>query len=90
MEKINAEGKETTHSGYEMVNSPAHYNRYSVEVIEMLRRIYGTEATALFCEMTAFVYRMRMGTKPDNPIEQELAKEEWNLNKAKEFRKEGE
>lgn len=26
-----------------------------------------------------------MGTKPDNPIEQELAKEAWNLNKAKEL-----
>lgn len=90
MEKINAEVKETTHPEYEMVNSPKHYNRYSVEVIEMLRRIWGTEATALFCEMTAFVYRMRMGTKPDNSIEQELAKEEWNLNKAKEFRKESE
>jgi hypothetical protein len=73
---------------YEMVNHPTHYNRYSVEVIEMLRRIYGTEETALFCEMTAFVYRMRMETKPDNPFEQELAKEEWNLSKAKELRKE--
>lgn len=71
---------------YEHVNHPTHYNRYSVEVIEMLRRIYGTEETALFCEMTAFVYRMRMGTKPDNPFEQELAKEEWNLAKAKELR----
>ena len=40
--------------------------------------------------MTTFVYRMRMGTKPDNPIEQELAKETWNLNKVKEFRKESE
>jgi hypothetical protein len=36
--------------------------------------------------MTAFVYRMRMGTKPDNPFEQEFAKEEWNLAKAKELR----
>lgn len=79
-------GEHTT--DYEHVNHPAHYNRYSVEVIEMLRRIYGTEETALFCEMTAFVYRMRMGTKPDNPFEQELAKEEWNLAKAKELRKE--
>ena len=86
MEKINAEGKETTHSEYEMVNSPEHYNRYSVEVVEMLRRIYGTEATALWCEMTALKYRMRMGTKPGNSIEQELAKEAWNLNKAKELR----
>lgn len=71
---------------YEHVDHPPHYNRYSVEVIEMLRRIYGAEETALFCEMTAFVYRMRMGTKPDNPFEQELAKEEWNLAKAKELR----
>jgi hypothetical protein len=27
-----------------------------------------------------------MGTKPDNPFEQEFAKEEWNLAKAKELR----
>lgn len=90
MEKTNVETQETTHSEYEMVNSPEYYNRYSVEVVEMLRRIYGTEETALWCEMTAFVYRMRMGTKPDNPIKQELAKEAWNLNKAKELRKESE
>ncbi len=52
----------------------------------MLRRIYGDVNTALWCEMTALKYRLRMGTKDDNPIEQDLAKERWYLNKAKELR----
>lgn len=69
----------------EHVNSPQHYNNYSIEVVEMMRRIWGDEATALWCEMTAFKYRMRMGTKEDNPIERDRAKEEWYLAKAKEL-----
>jgi hypothetical protein len=73
---------------YEMVNSPKHYNNYSVECIDMMQRIWGTSATALWCEMTAFKYRMRLGNKPDNSIEQDLAKEAWYLTKAKELRKE--
>lgn len=70
----------------EQVNHPAHYNNYSVEVIEMFLRIYGNEATATWCEMTALKYRMRMGLKEGNPIEQDLAKERWYLDKARELR----
>ena len=69
----------------EQVNHPSHYNNYSVEVIEMFRRIFGDDMTAKWCEMTALKYRMRMGTKENNPIEQDLAKERWYLNKAKEI-----
>lgn len=72
--------------GYEMVNHPSHYNNYSMEVIDMMRYIWGAENTALWCEMTAFKYRMRMGTKPENPIQQDLEKEAWYLKKAKELR----
>lgn len=72
-------------NNYEHVNHPSHYNNYSVEVIEMMRCIYGREATALWCEMTAFKYRMRLGNKPDNPIDQDLAKERWYLEKAKQI-----
>ena len=71
---------------YEMVNHPSHYNNYSMEVIDMMRNIWGTDNTALWCEMTAFKYRMRMGTKPENPIKQDLDKESWYLKKAKELR----
>ena len=72
---------------YEMVDHPTHYNNYSREVIDMMVDIWGIEATIKWCEMTAFKYRMRMGTKPENPIEQDLKKEKWYLDKAKELEK---
>ena len=67
----------------EKVNHPNYYNRYSVEVIEMARRIWGDEAMKTAAEITAFIYRMRAGVKPDNPISQDLAKEDFWLNYAK-------
>ena len=73
-------------TAYEMVNHPSHYNQYDIEVIDMIIKIWGPEAAALWCDITAFKYRMRMGTKPDNSIEQDIKKEQWYLNKAKEIR----
>ena len=70
---------------YEMVNHPSHYNKYDIEVIDMMEKIWGKEACRLWCIMTAFKYRMRLGEKPENPIEQDLEKERWYLNKAKEY-----
>ena len=71
---------------YEMVNHPTHYNQYGKEVIEMMVDIWGSETVAMWCELNAFKYRMRMGTKPDNSIEQYLKKEKWYLDKANELR----
>lgn len=73
-------------NGYEMVNHPAHYNSSSIETIEKMRRIWGNEATALWCEMTAFKYRDRIGNKPLNSNDQEVGKIKWYENKAKELR----
>lgn len=70
-------------SEYEMVNHPSHYNRYPIEAVEMARRIWGDEAMKTAAEITAFFYRMRLGLKPENSVEQELAKEEFWLNYAK-------
>lgn len=70
---------------YEQVQHPNHYNRYSIEAVEMARRIWGDEAMKTAAEITAFFYRMRMGLKPDNSVEQELAKENFWLNYAKEL-----
>lgn len=67
----------------EKVNSPEYYNRYEVEVVEMARLIWGNDAMRKAAEITAFIYRMRAGSKPGNPIEQDLAKEEWWLNYAR-------
>lgn len=71
---------------YDHIN-PNHYKNYSKEVIDMMVAIYGTQATSIYCEMNAFKYRMRMGTKPDQPIERDLEKERWYLNKSRELGK---
>jgi len=72
---------------YDFVN-PEHYKRGSMEVIDMMKLLWGTEALILHCEMTAFKYRMRAGTKPDQPIERELEKARWYDEKAKKLRNE--
>ena len=72
---------------YDFVN-PEHYKRGNMEVIDMMKLLWGTEALMLHCEMTAFKYRMRAGTKPDQPIERELEKARWYQEKAKKLRDE--
>ena len=71
---------------YDFINLD-HYKKYSVEVIDMMIAIYGKEKTAAYCELNAFKYRMRMGEKPEQPIERDLEKEKWYINKANELRK---
>ena len=66
--------------GKEQVNHPSHYNDYSIEVIEMMVRIWGVPTTIAFCEMNAFKYRMRLGHKDD--INQDIKKERWYLDYA--------
>jgi hypothetical protein len=70
---------------YDMVDHPEHYNKYPLETIDIIENIWGTEKTAIWCEITAFKYRMRMGTKPGSSIEEDLKKEAWYLNKAREL-----
>lgn len=74
-------------NSYEMVNHPKHYNAYDMETIDIMRQIWGDETVAMWCKLTAFKYRMRMGTKPDNSFEQDLSKEQWYLNKCNELLK---
>lgn len=64
--------------------NPAHYKQYPIEVIDMMLRIFGKEATINYCLMTAFKYRMRLGHK--DAVEQELAKEKWYLDKVEELK----
>ena len=67
---------------YEMVNHPKHYNHYDVEVIDMMERIFGLYDTYAFCKLNAYKYRMRAGTKPGTPVQQDLDKEQWYLTRA--------
>ena len=81
VEEINNKGDK-----YEFVNHPKHYNEWSMEVIDMMEKIYGIENTIMWCEMTAYKYAMRMGFKPTDDIQQEIDKRNWYLNKAKELK----
>jgi hypothetical protein len=86
---------EETKQDYEMVNHPKHYNNYDVEVVDMMEKIWGTKATMEWCKMTAYKYRMRMGTKPGdndtkeamkNKLLEDFNKEQWYLKKADELK----
>lgn len=68
---------------YEWVESPQHYNKYPMETIDIMISIWGKEAVKTYCEINAFKYRMRAGTKPGNSVEQDLNKERWYLDMAK-------
>lgn len=61
--------------------NPAHYKQNSIEVIEMMIRIWGAEKVAIHCEITAFKYRMRAGYKAD--VQEEINKAKWYEEKAK-------
>lgn len=71
--------------GYDYIN-PNDYQGMSKEVWEMMVDIWGVEAFIKHCEMTAFKYRMRVGKKPDQPVERDLEKAKWYENKAKELK----
>jgi hypothetical protein len=66
------------------VNSPKHYNIFSIEVIDMMIRIWGVDAVITFCELNSFKYRMRAGAK-ENAIE-DLNKASWYENKINELK----
>lgn len=69
---------------YDFIN-PDHYKQGSMEVIDMMIAIWGKEAVATYCEINAFKYRMRLGLKPEQPVERDLEKAKWYEEKAKEL-----
>ena len=71
--------------GYDYSN-PDHYKKGYKEAWEMMVDIWGVDAYIAHCEMCAFKYRMRLGDKPDQPVERDLQKAKWYEDKAKELR----
>ena len=70
---------------YDHIN-PNHYKNSTKEVWEMMVDIWGEEKYIAFCEMNAFKYRMRLGLKPEQPIERDLDKAKWYESKANEIK----
>lgn len=65
--------------------NPDHYKQYPKQVIDIMICVFGKKWVMIYCIITAFKYRMRMGHKDD--MEQDFNKEEWYLNKAAELTK---
>ena len=70
---------------YDKEGNAEHYKKNRIEVIDMMIAIWGKHSVMEHCEMTAFKYRMRIGHKKDQSIEQELTKANWYETKAKEL-----
>ena len=69
-----------------MVDHPAHYNREgAMECLDEMILIYGKEATAHFCLLSAHKYRYRADDK--GGIE-DIQKSDWYLKRYKELMKE--
>ena len=64
--------------------NPDHYKKYPIEVIDMMLTLFGKAATANYCLLNAFKYRMRLGHK--NCIEEDLKKERWYMDKYNEIK----
>lgn len=64
----------------DLVNHPSHYTYGDVETIDMMVMIFGKEATANHCRMTAYKYLSRYKHK-GNP-KQDLEKARWYAAKA--------
>jgi hypothetical protein len=79
-------GADFQRNATEMVNHPDHYNNYDIEVIDMMEKIWGTAYLYIWCILTSYKYRMRMGTKPGSSLEEDLRKEQWYLKKAAELK----
>ena len=73
-------------SDFDYIN-PNYYQKNSKEIYEMMIDIWGKEKYIAFCEMNAFKYRMRLGDKPEQPIERDLQKAKWYENMAKQLKK---
>lgn len=86
IEKSEKNIKQSAGNNYDFIN-PNHYKKGSKEVIEMMKDVWGVEKLIAHCEMCAFKYRLRMGEKPDQPIERDLNKAKWYEEKANELRK---
>ncbi len=62
---------------YEMVHQPTHYDFFNLAVIEVIKRTLSWEEYIGFLKGNSLKYRLRLGSKPNQPIYQELKKAKW-------------
>ena len=74
------ESENTEQETESVVDHPSHYAGEKYECIEVMREVFGEEATKNFCLLNAFKYIWRCGKKHESPDE-DINKAIWYLNK---------
>lgn len=60
---------------YDYINSPKHYNILGdIEVFDAVQRTLTKEEWVGFLKGNIMKYRLRLGLKPNEPVEKDLAK----------------
>lgn len=66
----------------EKINHPSHYiDSDGRECIDVMIEKFGIEAVKIWCRLTAFKYQFRAGKKEGEPLDDDIAKERWYLDK---------
>lgn len=78
---INVDADKKNLESYNFVNNPDHYMHYDMSTYDMMIKIWGKYETMIWCKLTAWKYRQRMGTKPGESVQRDLDKEKWYLEK---------
>lgn len=70
---------------YEYVDKPKHYDFFDEQAIDIIAKTLTKEELRGFLMGTALRYRLRLGDKPNEPIERDLGKAQWYENYWKEY-----
>jgi hypothetical protein len=62
---------------YNKLGDANYYDEERLNSIVLYELVYGTLAVMYFCEINVLKYRLRIGKKMGQPMEQELLKAEW-------------
>ena len=65
------------------VSHPSHYQRFGMECIDAMVKLFGNEEVKSFCKLNSFKYRWRAGNKGD--AKEDIDKAEWYEKKEKEL-----
>ncbi len=65
---------------YEFVNKPKHYYYFGLQAIDIIEKSLSWEEFIGFLKGNSLKYRLRLGSKPNQPIYQDLKKAKWYEN----------
>lgn len=69
----------------EDIEKPARYNEFDIEVLEMMRILFGKDDVKAFLKLSAFKYRLRAGHKKNTAPEVDIQKAMYCMKRKEEI-----